>query len=557
MNFRAVKRTLETALAAAIAMGWFLASPAWGAAPAEGTRFTIDEGVRHQTIDGWGTCLIFWGSMAGPDSPYHDPRFIDAYARKLGCNILRIQLSPHALKGPSGRLDGPVPLGDDVQENIAKFNFEHERVKIFGQVAQYLRDNALEPERVKFMADFWSPPHWMKGPTGAEQSFGGRPPRPTPFVSFNGTDTVGGRLKQTPENLEQFGRYILAYTRGFGQYFGIEFDNISLQNELSFENPFASCTYLHAPGADGEREGGQYWQYAAALKAVKEEFEQKGISARIRGPHMGNIGEKPDNPWALNDQCNFVRAVKDHEDPELFDFLSIYTSNYIDPEYGAQMLSGFRDGKAATPHLPWAEWLYAPGFPEKPYWIAEMGGAREDWLTGEDGAPGRGAIRVAQNIHNAMVWGRASAYVYWQILGGRDRPGGGSLLSRTLDTTGKKFSAYRHFSRYVRPGAVRVETTPTAAGSGSEMDTSHSLNASAYVHDEDGTVTIVLVNLLPDEEDVQIAVPDSPAVDSYSVWRTKGDESFAPQPDVPVEAGSVSLTVPGYSVVTLYGQVTR
>ncbi len=465
-----------------------------GADAARAATVTIDEMTRYQTMDGWGASLVFWGDMAGPQSPYHQPGFINAYARELGCNILRIQCNPHALTGPSGRLDDPVELGPDLDANIAKFNFEHERVKIFGQVAQYLQKNALEPDRVKYMADFWTPPHWMKAPTGATASFAGRPARPTPFVTFQGSDTVGGHLKQTPENLQQFARYIAAWTQGFQRHYGITFDNISIQNELSFENPFDSCTYLSRQGADGKPEGGQYWQYAAALKAVKDEFQRLGITTRVRGPHMANIGESPSNPWALNDQCNFVKAVRDNADPELFDFLSIYTSNYLDPQWSAVMLHAFREGKGSMPQLDWADWLYCPGFGyDKPYWVAEMGGGRPQWLAGQNGTPGNGAMRVAQNIHNAVVWGNVSAYVYWQALGGgRPTPGGSDLLGSTFDVSQKPSAAYRHFSRYVRPGAVRVKTTPTAIGTDDELMTSDALDVSAFVHAADRTVTVVL-----------------------------------------------------------------
>jgi O-glycosyl hydrolase len=523
---------------------------------------TVDPSIRYQTIEGWGTSLVFWGRPAGPDSPYHDPRFIQAYARDLGCNILRIQCNPHALKGPSGRLDDPVELGQDLDENIAKFDFGHERVKIFGQVAGYLRDNALEPERVVYMADFWSPPHWMKEPTGAAASFAGRPARRTPFVTFNGTDTVGGRLAQTPENLQQFARYVAAWTTGFERTYGITFDNLSLQNEISFENPFDSCTYLHRAGPDTDGDGepdpkaGQYWQYAAALKAVKDEFARLGISKRIRGPHMAEVGEKPDNPWALNDQCRFIQAVKEHEDPELIDSLTIYTSNYLDPHWSPVMLQAFREGKDAMPDQPWAGWLYCPGFGAdgKQYWIAEMGGARAEWLNGPGGTPGNGAIRVAQNMHNALVWGHAGAYVYWQALDdGRATPGGGSLLGNTFDVAGKKAAAFRHFSRCVRPGAVRVSAVPSALGGDGEMDTGNSLNVSAFVHDADRTLTVVLVSMLPESRDVQINASGAARITVYDAWRTSADESFTVQPRLQPADGRLAVTVPPYSVVTLHG----
>ena len=47
-----------------------------------GVVVTVDEGTRYQTIEGWGTCLTFWGTPAGPDSLYHDPRFIQAEGKE-------------------------------------------------------------------------------------------------------------------------------------------------------------------------------------------------------------------------------------------------------------------------------------------------------------------------------------------------------------------------------------------------------------------------------------------------------------------------------------------
>ncbi len=557
---------------------FFLTAAASLAQPIKET-VSIDVVTRYQQMEGWGTSLVGYGDLAGPNSLYHRPEFARMYARDLGCNILRVALNPHALKGPSGRLDDPVELGEDLQGNIAKLNFNHERVGIYGQVAQYLRDNALEPKEVRIVGALWSPPHWMKSPTGAEVAFLGQgTPQATPFVSWNSTDTVGGRLTQTPENLLQFRRYVAAWVKGFEQRFGVNFYALSLQNEVSFENPFDSCTYSDRQGpdtdADGDPdpEGGQWWQYASALAAIREEFQQKGITTKIKGPHMANLGEKPSNPWALHFQMSFIDAVKNHNDPTLINFMDFYNSNgYLGNDADAvKMWHAYLWGKDSLSAEPWAFWLFAPGtknVSDKPTWVSEDGGAAAAWLTGSNGTPGNGAITVAQRIHNAVVHGDVSAYVYWQILNdASDSPDAHSLTGRTLSTTEKKYCAFKHFSRFIRPGATRVKADfsngQSSVGGANRFDTLNSLNVSAFLHERNKTVTIVLVNMKNQEYEVDLrpfSTPDlnvqftPPGVNAVLVYRTSATESWTRLPDLKPSGGKVTVNVPPYSVITVYG----
>ncbi|UCF38061.1 MAG: hypothetical protein JSU96_04180 [Acidobacteriota bacterium] len=534
-------------------------------------RLSIDTSTQYQTIEGWGTCLVNWGSLAGAQSLYLDPRFMKAYAEDLGCNMLRIALSPHALKGPSGRLDDPVVLVEDLQTNIDRMDFEHERIRIFGQVAQALKFSAREPDEVRIVGAIWSPPHWMKSPTGAEVRYlGSGPEIATPFVSFNGSDTVGGRLTQTPENLVQFGRYVVAWLKGYEQRFGLPLYALSLQNEISFENPFDSCTYSLAEGpdqdGDGDKdpEGGHWWQYAEALAAARDAFAHYGVATKIKGPHMGNLGESPASPWALSDQMRFIEAVVNHRDKTLIDFIDYYNSNgyWGNDSDAVKMWHAYLWGQDSLPEEPWAFWGFAPGIKsiaDKPTWISEVGGASEEWVNGPGGTTGSGAITVAQKMQNALVFGNVSAYVYWQILNdGADRPDIHSLLGRSFDTTGKKFSSYRHFSRYVRPGSKRVKAVfqngETAIGGVDRFDTQNSLNVSAFLGKEGESLTIVLINMLSEDQTVALELPASPRVQEFESFQTTASASWETGAALQVVDGVLRLTVPAQSVTTLYGQ---
>jgi O-glycosyl hydrolase len=542
------------------AVALFAAMTAMTLGSARADLVTVDVTKRHQTIEGWGTSMVFWNLS---HTPYQDPEWREAY-RDLGLNMLRVNINKEVLVDTSGDMAVPVLLGPDLESNVAKMNFGDPKTKVYGEMAVWLRQNALEPGRVRICGSVWSPPHWMKGPTGTRQyHVKNRSVRkPTPWLSGGKSgDSVGGRLLQTPENLEQFARYLAAWVRGFEKHYGVPIYAASIQNELSFENPFDSATY--ATGADGKKK--QWWQYAAALKAVKDEFTQQRISTKVIGPHMAHVGRRPSNPWGLWHQMSYIEAVKTHRDPELASFLFAYNSNgYLNgSEESVKMWAGYYRGKAAVP-ADWARWTTAPGVARdgKPVWVSEAGGADASWLTGTNGSPGEGAITVAQKMHNALVHANASAYLYWQMSGGSVVETEHTLLGKEhIDSPNqsKKYSAFKHFSRHVRPGAVRVGATfvngKSSVGGQSEYDTANSLSVSAYVHEEDRTITMVFVNMLPSNELVHVQLPRTLSVKKLHVHLTSSSASFAMQNDLVVSSGRVSLVAPAHAVVTLHGEL--
>lgn len=533
-----------------------LALPLWASA----AEVTIDASVRFQTIEGWGTCLIGWSLS---ETPYNDPAWRAAY-RDLGCNILRIPMIKEVLvanrQNPDYRV--PVALGADLQANINLMNFRISPLTTWADIAVWLKNNALEPDQVKIEGSPWSPPHWMKGPTGASQSHVTNPSvsKATPWLGgTNQGDSIGGRLKTEDASiLQMYGRYIAAWTKGFEQTYGVPFYVISLQNESTFENPFDSMTFIV-----NQNKQTDYAQYAMGLKSVKDAWQAYGLTTKIMGPHVANVGPTPDSPWALLSQMQMIDGVKNHADPGLIDFLDFYNSNYYmgTSEPAVEATAGYYWGKSLVP-ANWAFWAYAPGVRQdgKPIWYSETGDAQSPWLNGNNGTtPGDGAIVVAQKMHNALVWSDASAYVYWQMSDTAWNESEHTLLGRSHVANphdSKKYCSFKHFSRYVRPGARRIQAAfangRTSIYGNSEYDTYNGLNVSAFLHEQDRTFTCVLINMRSDSEPVTIHLPDVP-VEALAQYRTSSTESFLRASDLPVSAGEVSLTVPSYSVVTLTG----
>jgi O-glycosyl hydrolase len=153
----------------------------------------------------------------------------------------------------------------------------------------------------------------------------------------------------------------------------------------------------------------------------------------------------------------------------------------------------------------------------------------EDW--------NKGAMVVAQRIHDAMVYGNCSAWVWWQLSktdNYKDEP----LMP--YEKAGNRYDVSKHFYRYIRPGAVRMDCTSDNAD----------VLASAFAHPKDKTLTIELIN--PTERPISVKL--SGRIDkTCQVFRSTISEKCVSAGMVNVANGSVEL--PPNSLVTIFGKI--
>jgi O-glycosyl hydrolase len=116
----------------------------------------------------------------------------------------------------------------------------------------------------------------------------------------------------------------------------------------------------------------------------------------------------------------------------------------------------------------------------------------------------------------------------------------------------KKYAAFKHFTRYVRPGAQRVRVSPSAVGGASEMDTANSLDVSSFFHAVNKQLTVVLVNRKTVSQSVTLQLSNVSVVNNrLDAWRTSGTEGFSPISAVNLSSNRVTLSVPAKSITTL------
>jgi O-glycosyl hydrolase len=565
-------------------------------ASAQAIDVDVSRAGRAQTIEGFGTCL----SGSEPAEAWWRELFFD----DLAASILRFDLTPHfkspysdhgynspwfhndpALPGPDGSNARAyhdaadysrkwagysakiAVLGPDIDKNVQLFDYDAEMPKNAGLLAQIGMQKKAALGDFKLIASMWSPAPWLKRTSG-HSVHGEHDPLPRdgtawPFV-WNGQfaggvlDTSGTPRAELDDRaaggngptsaLTQYARTLAAYVRGFQQRFGVKLYAISLQNELGFEEFYGSCAYPRAS------------DYIAVLKAARAELDRHDDlrAIRILGPEdvMGadayglwqvagdGAGELEGQPKNLQ---YLTEIARDPVALRALDTLCIhgYAIDGIhaaggEPKMWDYWQHGWQSAPAAG--LP----SRVQGFAEygKTSWMTETSGEEAAWLAPAGDYPSRGAFSIALKIHQALTAGRQSAWLYWQLSDGS--PLGVQTLTdaKTLAQS-PKYAAVRHFFRFIRPGAVRVNT---------RVNGEDALLASAYVHDAGGTLTLVLINTAAKTLHATLHLPSIPSgITAMQAW-TSLDKSYHTQTQHSVRAGELKLPLPAYSVVTLQGR---
>jgi glucuronoarabinoxylan endo-1,4-beta-xylanase len=190
--------------------------------------------------------------------------------------------------------------------------------------------------------------------------------------------------------------------------------------------------------------------------------------------------------------------------------------------------------------------LYGTQVSQFPYALFKSKGAgKELWMTevyvpnseanSSDKWPE--ALDVAQHVHNAMVEAEFQMYVWWYI-----RRSYSPL--KEDGTIGKRGWMMAHFSKFVRPGYVRVDANKTPE-----------TNVFVSAYKGDGKVVIVAVNKKTSASSMNFTVSGATGtVGGMESWRTSGTENMAKAAGaIAVSNGAFSATLPAQSVTTFVG----
>jgi hypothetical protein len=178
--------------------------------------------------------------------------------------------------------------------------------------------------------------------------------------------------------------------------------------------------------------------------------------------------------------------------------------------------------------------------------MTETSGEAPDWLSPVTGFPGQGAWSVALRIHQALTAGQESAWAYWQFTDG-NAVGTYTLTDASLRSGAAKYTAAKHFFRFIRPNAVRVATTVANAPN---------LSASGFLDDTNSALTVVLINAGTYALTVQVQAPDVPMGLSSFQSFTSDTNALWVSNTVPIVSSQATVSIPAYGMCTLYGAVS-
>jgi O-glycosyl hydrolase len=299
---------------------------------------------------------------------------------------------------------------------------------------------------LKFTFTVWSPPASMKVAMDAN----GEPISGTPNSGgTKGTGNAAGTLD--PAQYTAFGNYLADGIQLYKDA-GATIYAISPQNEPLFKQSFNSNYYKPA-------------RYSEMLKNVIPVVKAHFPGVKIFGAeNMLEIEAEKDRQYFYS--ADLMKK------PDALSNLDIWAYHgYLEG------VSPTASSKLATLwNVIGTEYTRPSG---KPVWMTETSGYGETWVKAGNKP---GALDLAIDIQSALIYGDASAWVWWQ---GSELAGLGEYNLMQGTTRGKKYFASKHFYRFIRPGARRVKLA---------FNSADGVMGSAFEHTVLNNFVVVLIN---------------------------------------------------------------
>jgi glucuronoarabinoxylan endo-1,4-beta-xylanase len=329
---------------------------------------------------------------------------------------------------------------------------------------------------LKQIISIWSPPAYMKE---------------------NHSTKNGGKL--LPEYYDDFARWLVECIDSY-QSAGVDVYAISFQNEPAAIVPYNSCYYAPA-------------DYPKMVKVAGPIVKNAHPNVKLMGPE-----EQTSQAW--NWEKSYGKALLD--DPEALKWIDIIVLH----PYTIETVYGPADPVIEAMQFKQAYEKYKGA--GKQIWYSEDCGWYDNWL---------GGMLMAESIHNSFYYGNTSAWLHWVISGDETQSWTGLTY---FGEQKEKYYAVRHFSRYIRPGAVRIEASST----------NPDLLVTAFKYKQEKTLTIVLINRSHNPMDIKLTG------DIKTILNMECSTAAAKAVSQGKQSSSKSkFILPPNSITTLYGSI--
>ena len=183
-----------------------------------------------------------------------------------------------------------------------------------------------------------------------------------------------------------------------------------------------------------------------------------------------------------------------------------------------------------------------PGW-TKPAWQTEWS-TFETWDPAWDDSSSASGLTWAQHIYTGLTAANLSAFLYWWGSATLSTNGDNESLIQingsTVSSSGRLW-AFANYSRFVRPGAVRIAAT-----------SSNSADDLTAFKNTDGSVAIVALNTAQTADPVTFSLSGTGTANGATVtpYVTSTSSDTAAQATIPVSGGAFTATIPARSLVT-------
>ncbi len=333
-----------------------------------------------------------------------------------------------------------------------------------------------------------------------------------------------------PDRYDQFARFLTDVATGIGTKTGATVNYISPVNEPQWD------------WSDGGQEGTPFYnsQIAGITRSLSKQLQASRLPAKISIAEAGQldflVGDNKKPGQGQQIQAFFDKASPDYvgDLPTLVRAVSAH-SYFTTSPYAKAAETRQRVRKALD------------GIGDLGYWMSEYCILGDN--DGEINGSGKGldigpAVYVASVIHNDLVNASASAWHWWLAISPYDYKDGLIYIDKNK-TDGayqpsKMLWALGNYSRFIRPGAVRVGVTLP--------QTTVNLLVSAYQNTDRKLVTVIINT----GNDAQVITPTlaSGQLTNLAMYTTSATTNLA-RSVIPKPVGT--LTIPARSIVTLVG----
>jgi glucuronoarabinoxylan endo-1,4-beta-xylanase len=173
-------------------------------------------------------------------------------------------------------------------------------------------------------------------------------------------------------------------------------------------------------------------------------------------------------------------------------------------------------------------------------WESEWSVNGATWTNVWDSTSEAAGITWAQRIHTGLTGANLNAFLYWWGISATSHDSSLIGLSGSTLTPSKRYYALASYSRFIRPGAVRIAASSPDGN----------LKASAY-QNPDGSTVIVVLNTATTATTTDYTLTNTgPSNSTVTPFLTNGTNNIAAQPTTPLANGTFHTTIPARSLVT-------